>query len=100
MGFVGRSWRDRSAGALKTGARNGILCLGCSWGPDRRALRARPDEPHLDGARGVPRRSAEGRPLAPGCGARNRRGPSRAHRRDRRSAGRRPGGLSETVGSA
>jgi len=31
LGFFMRHWREGPAGALRLGARHGIVCLGCCW---------------------------------------------------------------------
>ena len=31
LGFLGRHWREGTAGALRMGATHGLYCLGCCW---------------------------------------------------------------------
>ena len=49
LGFLLGSWRDGPEGALAMGMRHGAWCVGLLLGADGVAVRARRDEPRLDG---------------------------------------------------
>ena len=74
LGFLLGSWRDGSTGAVKMGAQARGLVRRVLLGAHGRAVRARGDEPRLDGGGRRPDRGREDHSLAagPSCGPRPR----------------------------